>query len=69
MGVSLVNTQTIKVGDVVAILGDRRLRSDGTCQYTADQLVQGKYVRHAVHKGIWTGVVTRINATFGYICT
>jgi len=58
-----MNSQNIKVGDVVAIRGDLRRRSDGTCQYTPDQLVLEKYVRHAHHKGIWTGVVTKVNNT------
>ena len=48
---------TIQIGDVVAIRGDLRLRMDKTCQYTPEQLVLGKYLKHPKHGGIWTGVI------------
>ena len=50
----------IKVGDVVAIRGDKRINYDGQCAYTDSQLFDGKYVRHTGHGGIWTGVVKKI---------
>jgi hypothetical protein len=56
---------TIKIGDVVAIRGDRRMSYMGNgkyvCAYFDNQLVDGKYVMHTGHGGIWTGVVTKIN--------
>lgn len=51
---------SVQVGDLVAIRGDLRLRIDGTCQYTPDQLVDGKYVKHTGHGGAWTGRVKSI---------
>ncbi len=50
----------LKVGDTVAIRGDLRLRMDGSCQYTPEQLVDGKYLKHTGHGGIWTGKVSKI---------
>lgn len=44
------------IGDVVAIRGDRRTAGS----YTPDQLVDGKYVRHSGHNGIWTGVIDKV---------
>ncbi len=56
---------TIQIGDVVAIRGDRRRTYVGNgkfiCSYTDEQLVDGKYVRHTGHGGIWTGVVEGIS--------
>lgn len=54
-----------KVGDLVAIRGDLRINLDGRCAYTPDQLVDGKYLRHTGHGGIWTGTVEKIS-TDGY---
>ncbi len=55
----------IKIGDTVALRGDKRMNYIGNgkyvCAYTDDQLVDGKYVRHTGHGGIWTGVVERID--------
>ncbi|HYD60871.1 MAG TPA: hypothetical protein VEC35_10975 [Noviherbaspirillum sp.] len=51
--------QDIRVGDVVAIRGDLRRTMDGKCQYTADQLVDGKYLKHTRTGEIWTGVVEK----------
>ena len=56
-----MSDRPIRVGDVVAIRGDLRINNDGRCAYTADQLVNGKYVRHSGHGGIWTGVVEKID--------
>jgi len=50
----------MKPGDVVAIRGDLRRNMNGECAYTPDQLVDGKYVRHTGHGGIWTGVVKKV---------
>jgi len=50
----------IRVGDVVAIRGDLRLRMDGSCQYTPNQLALGKYLKHQTHGGVWTGIVEKI---------
>lgn len=49
----------IKKGDVVAIRGDKRINNNGQCAYAPDQLIQGKYIRHTGHGGIWTGVVEK----------
>lgn len=51
---------SLQVGDVVAIRGDLRLRMDRECQYTPDQLVDGRYVKHTGHGGVWTGRVDAI---------
>jgi len=48
------------IGDVAAIRGDLRLRVDGSCMYAADQLIFGKYVKHAYNESIWLGVVDSI---------
>jgi hypothetical protein len=50
----------IKVGDLVAIRGDLRRNYHGKCEYLDEQLVDGKYVRHTGHGGIWTGRVEEI---------
>ena len=54
----------IKVGDTVAIRGDlhRVYVGNGVfkCAYFPDQLVDGKYVMHTGHFGIWTGVVEAV---------
>lgn len=52
---------TIKVGDTVAIRGDKRMnylgRGKWICAYTPDQLIDGKYLKHTGHGGVWTGKV------------
>lgn len=53
-------TPALQVGDTVAIRGDRRLRIDGSCQYLPEQLVDGKYLKHTGHGGVWTGKVQKI---------
>lgn len=53
-------TADLQVGDTVAIRGDRRLRMDGSSEYAPEQLVDGKYVRHTGHGGVWTGRVDKI---------
>jgi hypothetical protein len=58
---------TIKVGDVVAIRGDRRINNNGQCAYTPDQLFQGKYVKHAYNGEIWTGVVKKIDGDMALV--
>ncbi|AGS81705.1 hypothetical protein PAK_P30083 [Pseudomonas phage PAK_P3] len=50
----------IKVGDIVAIRGDLRKKNDGSCQYLPEQLVDGKFLKHAGTGEIWTGQVTRV---------
>lgn len=54
----------IKVGDVVAIRGDKRMNFFGgkwVCAYLPEQLVDGKYVKHTGHGGVWTGIVESID--------
>lgn len=62
----------LKVGDVVAIRGDLRTIDNGywetgeyhsrkKCAYTPDQLIDGKYLKHTGHGGMWTGVVKSVN--------
>jgi hypothetical protein len=51
----------VKKGDVVAVRGDLRINNNGQCAYTDNQLWGGKYIRHAGHNGIWTGVVSYIS--------
>ncbi|ATI16001.1 hypothetical protein Y35_GM000028 [Pseudomonas phage YS35] len=51
---------TVRVGDIVAIRGDIRKKLDGTCQYTPEQLVGGKFLKHAGTGEIWTGRVSKI---------
>jgi hypothetical protein len=58
----MMNEHTIQVGDVVAIRGDRRINYNmNRCAYTPDQLVDGKYVKHTGHGGVWTGRVDKID--------
>ncbi len=52
------------IGDVVAIRGDLMLTTingpyKGRCKYTPDQLIEGKYVKHTGHGGIWLGRVMK----------
>jgi len=56
----------VKVGDIVAIRGDLRLRYDGICEYTEDQLVLGKYIKHIGHKGIWTGIIEKLGKYYDH---
>lgn len=62
---------TIKIGDVVAIRGDRRMNYMGNgkfvCAYHDDQLVDGKYVKHTGHGGIWTGVVANVDGDMALV--
>ncbi len=51
----------VAVGDTVAIRGDLRINIDGRCAYTPDQLIDGKYLRHTGHGGIWFGTVVKIS--------
>lgn len=60
-------TEAIRAGDVVAIRGDLRLRKGGSCQYTPDQLVNGKYLKHTGHGGIWTGIVQAVNGDMAFV--
>lgn len=55
----------IKVGDIVAIRGDKRVTysrqyPEGRCVYDYSQLVDGKYVKHTGTGEIWTGRVDKI---------
>lgn len=54
----------IKVGDIVAIRGDKRINNNGQCAYTSDQLIMGKYVKHTGHGGIWTGRVEEVRGNY-----
>jgi len=60
-----MDTMDLKIGDVVAIRGDLRINNNGQCAYTPDQLVDGKYLRHTGHGGLWTGTIEKINN--GYV--
>ena len=55
-----MNEHNIQVGDRVAIRGDLRRNMNGQCAYTPGQLVDGKYVKHTGHGGMWTGRVEKI---------
>lgn len=50
----------MKPGDVVAIRGDLRKNNNGQCSYTPDQLIDGKYLKHTGHGGIWLGTVKEV---------
>lgn len=39
----------------------------GGCQYTPEQLVDGKYVRYTVHGGILTGVVDKVQGDMALV--
>lgn len=60
-----MNISPLKVGDLVAIRGDLRINLDGRCAYTPDQLVDGRYLRHTGHGGIWLGIVDAIDGAGG----
>jgi len=51
-----MNTHDLKVGDVVAIRGDRRRAG----KYLPEQLVDGKYVKRHGTDEIWTGRIDAI---------
>lgn len=53
-------SEVIRIGDEVAIRGDLRRNLSGQCAYTEEQLVDGKYLKHTGHGGIWTGVVEKV---------
>ena len=57
----------IKIGDVVAIRGDKRVNNNGQCAYTPDQLIDGKYLKHTGSGGIWTGVVAKIKGDLALV--
>ncbi len=68
----------IKVGDVVAIRGDLRTTDNGywengeyhsrkRCVYLPEQLIDGKYLKHTGHGGIWTGVVKKIDGDMALV--
>ncbi|MBU8902242.1 MAG: hypothetical protein KOO69_05850 [Victivallales bacterium] len=57
----------LKSGDIVAIRGDLRLRNDGSCQYTENQLFEGRYIKHAYHGGIWLGEIKSISNDMGLV--
>lgn len=51
----------LKIGDLVKIRGDKRWNySIDKCCYTPDQLVDGKYIKHTGHGGVWTGHIDKI---------
>lgn len=57
--------QTIEVGDVVAIRGDKRRVYDRVnggfkCAYHDEQLVDGKYIKHMGTGLIWTGTIDKV---------
>ena len=54
-------SEPLRVGDTVAIRGDRRWNHGrNCCAYTPDQLVDGKYLKHAHTGAVWTGKVTKL---------
>lgn len=56
---------TIEIGDVVAIRGDLQWNHTlNCCKYTPDQMIDGKYLRHTGHGGIWTGKVEKIKDNY-----
>lgn len=57
---------TFRVGDEVAIRGDLRINR-GQCVYTPDQLVDGKYLKHTGHGGIWTGEIEKIDGDMALV--
>jgi hypothetical protein len=50
----------LKKGDIVAIRGDKRTNNDGRCSYLNEDMIDGKYLKHIGHGGIWTGKVKSI---------
>ena len=61
MKVNENTTNRLKVGDVVKIRGDKRINNNGQCAYTDDQLIDGKYVKHAHQNKAWSGEISKIN--------
>jgi hypothetical protein len=50
----------IHKGDIIAIRGDLANKTERTGKYHPEQLVNGKYVRHTGHHGVWTAKVKAI---------
>ena len=60
------NTDGLMIGDLVRIRGDKRWNySTNKCCYTPDQLVDGKYLKHSGHGGVWTGRIDKIQGVLG----
>lgn len=57
----------MKVGDLVAIRGDKRLNTEGKCCYLPEQLVRGKWLKHSGHGGIWLGTVRKIQGDMALV--
>ena len=58
----------ICVGDTVMIRGDLRINYlTGKCMYFPEQLVDGKYVKHASENRPWTGKVSRIDDDMAFV--
>lgn len=62
----------IQVGDTVAIRGDKMVSYNPAyrkvvCRYLPEQLVDGKYVMHTGHGGIWMGIVEKISGDMAFV--
>lgn len=56
-----MNNDTLKVGDTVAIRGDKCWNYQlNKCKYFPEQLVDGKYLKHTGTGKVWTGKITKI---------
>lgn len=61
------NGHQITVGDIVAIRGDNRINNNGQCAYDDCQLVDGKYLKHTGHGGIWNGRVSKVKGDMALV--
>lgn len=57
----------LKIGDLVAIRGDKRKKHNGECQYLPQQLILGKYLKHTRHGGIWLGKIEKIQGDMALV--
>lgn len=56
-----MKAQDIMIGDIVAIIGAKRINLNSQCAYLPSQLIDGKYLKHTGNGGIWTGKVEKID--------
>lgn len=56
----------IMVGDVVAIDGTKRLRCDGTCQYTAEQMADGLLLNPNTGR-VWTATIQKVEGDMAFV--
>jgi hypothetical protein len=55
-----MNNDTLKVGDTVAIRGDKCWNYQlNKCKYFPEQLVDGKYIKHTGTGKVWTAKITK----------